>query len=1413
MKNTFLRLLVLLLFFTGFTVSGSNINTANLSYECTGTDQYKVTLEVFVECINGDNSLSSQNALSIFYESKKLGISDKILVLSKVPNLSDKWISLRCQTNFAATNCSSNGTERGIYKHVYEGTLNLSGFNETDDWFLYFQKNSRTSLNDFTITTLNQPFHCSVTLNSSVCNSSSKMNTIPIFKACIDKTEEFNLQLSDSDELRYRFETPKYTPTSNLAYNAGYSANRPISLTSDLVVNSEGKLVISATTLNEIGITTLVIEEWKNGKKIAETFKDIQIETFDCSNTPPTLSNFPNDTTNVQVCVGSKLDIGLTKNDAENGSSFFIQKADINNIFNTNSGKFSWKPTVANIGIHTFEIGVRDNACPYPEEVVKTFTIEVTALPVFDLGIGDTLNCNTGITYNPAITGNGPYTYEWRSKSSTNIISTDSNLVINSLGNLNSNTFDVIVTDKFGCINTDLVSLTHPIQADFLPIKRCFQDSSTFNNLTKSIKGNITSYEWNFDNPKSGISNSNKKSPVVLFPNIGDYTTTLTVKNDLGCTDVFSYDVKICAHPENVAYKRLDSCSLERIDGDGGVPFSDITDYEFNSCGRDSLYFGLFNMKSIDTLNPYDSFQYGPSSFGVKIKFDSAGFYKLEMRTVTEAKCVDTFATKFIIHPRPTIALRQSDINLNCDKPDTTLIVVLDSLEKGTGDLIYEWKKNGIDLDANKQFFIQDSSWADVNKTGVYTVNVIDSLACSYQRPLNIVYPLSADFRYSQVCELEDSMTFTEKGKSFFKLVEWKWDLGDGTPLKTFTNTSTYTHKYTNQDDYTVKLSLKDSTGCTANISHLVYNTFPIDTFSVNPVLATAFCENGKIIGQGNYPDSTLLAQGKSHIDLIYWSWNGVETNYSGASLGNGYNLEKTIPKNVDSLKVNYYILYNKHPEMGITTSCIRTPKAISQRIDEEIAGTFVINGNCTGDTLSVKFKSTSKSQITSWSWTFKERFSNTNAFAPSTDSIPAYEISKALAGKNYDIYLTTTDENGCYENFKGLPVKTTSISNVDPVSLTFEKTNLCLGESIKISSSEISDNNNPFLNTYFVYNLTTNETIFGGNFGNFQPAGKGNKFINDEYLPPFLKEGVNKVSIYVTYMNPPSIGSGGDTTYCGAYTDGEVTVYPAPKLAFEYESACAKDSITINNKSTIKIDEIIAWNWTLPDGSTTSDKNPSFTSNQGGINNISLEVTTRFGCSNNGENKINTTVYFYHTPIADFTIDSDVLEAFIDLPFESTSYVDGTNEEIKISTFDLGDGTFKTFTDETNASFLHSYPEIAIYNVTHKVVSNEGCEAEITKKVNLNTYLNIPTSFSPNKDGKNDDFGLIHKEIKDLQEYKIYNRWGELVFDGGNDPSARWDGTFRGQDQEVGVYILYVKASGAYNQEYNFKENITLIR
>jgi gliding motility-associated-like protein len=71
--------------------------------------------------------------------------------------------------------------------------------------------------------------------------------------------------------------------------------------------------------------------------------------------------------------------------------------------------------------------------------------------------------------------------------------------------------------------------------------------------------------------------------------------------------------------------------------------------------------------------------------------------------------------------------------------------------------------------------------------------------------------------------------------------------------------------------------------------------------------------------------------------------------------------------------------------------------------------------------------------------------------------------------------------------------------------------------------------------------------------------------------------------------------------------------------------------------------------------------------------------------------------------------------------------------------------------------------------------------------------YVFMPNAFSPNGDGFNDNIGpiLVGENVK-LTGYKIYNRWGNLIF-ASNDKGMYWDGKCNGVDQLVGTYIYTV--------------------
>jgi gliding motility-associated-like protein len=63
-----------------------------------------------------------------------------------------------------------------------------------------------------------------------------------------------------------------------------------------------------------------------------------------------------------------------------------------------------------------------------------------------------------------------------------------------------------------------------------------------------------------------------------------------------------------------------------------------------------------------------------------------------------------------------------------------------------------------------------------------------------------------------------------------------------------------------------------------------------------------------------------------------------------------------------------------------------------------------------------------------------------------------------------------------------------------------------------------------------------------------------------------------------------------------------------------------------------------------------------------------------------------------------------------------------------------------------------------------------------------------FPNAFTPDQDGSNDKFGAVGINVEKY-ELKIFNRWGELLFE-SNNITHKWDGTHNGTAVAVGVYV-----------------------
>lgn len=87
-----------------------------------------------------------------------------------------------------------------------------------------------------------------------------------------------------------------------------------------------------------------------------------------------------------------------------------------------------------------------------------------------------------------------------------------------------------------------------------------------------------------------------------------------------------------------------------------------------------------------------------------------------------------------------------------------------------------------------------------------------------------------------------------------------------------------------------------------------------------------------------------------------------------------------------------------------------------------------------------------------------------------------------------------------------------------------------------------------------------------------------------------------------------------------------------------------------------------------------------------------------------------------------------------------------------------------------------------------------------------------VPTAFTPNGDGKNDLFRPIGVGIKNFEYFRVYNRWGQLVFSTTTNGQG-WDGNIEGKPQATNTFVWIVKGTDYLDRPFFKKGSVTLIR
>lgn len=121
----------------------------------------------------------------------------------------------------------------------------------------------------------------------------------------------------------------------------------------------------------------------------------------------------------------------------------------------------------------------------------------------------------------------------------------------------------------------------------------------------------------------------------------------------------------------------------------------------------------------------------------------------------------------------------------------------------------------------------------------------------------------------------------------------------------------------------------------------------------------------------------------------------------------------------------------------------------------------------------------------------------------------------------------------------------------------------------------------------------------------------------------------------------------------------------------------------------------------------------------------------------------------------------------------------------------------------------------------TLTIVDANGCSASATVLVDLdrNRNIYIPNVFSPNGDGINDKFRVFAGlGVSSINFVRLYDRWGGKLFEETDllpdpDGTPGWDGNFRGEEMNPGVYLYLVEVEFQDGQVLLYRGDVTLLR
>jgi len=977
----------------------------------------------------------------------------------------------------------------------------------------------------------------------------------------------------------------------------------------------------------------------------------------------------------------------------------------------TGGSSYSWSPAGLNTAVinvspssnTTYTVTVTDtNGCSSSSNV----TVSVNPLPVANAGPDKSICAGASVTLNAT----GGLSYSWNPTGSTN-----SSINVSPVSTTD---YVVLITDANGCQQQDTVR----VAVHALPVVSAGPDQTICVGSTISITATgATSYSWNpggstsasiLSTPASGMNYivtgtdafgcqaidtmhvTVNTSPIVNMPatfvcagfsttlnagnpgstyswSTGDNTQTITV-TDSGSYMVFVTNATGCTTQGSVHVSQA-----------GGF----ITNPSNTSaCTGQSV--------TLDAGNPGCTYLWNTGATSQTIVVSNAATYSV---VVTDANgCSATINSNVNIYPNPVVTFSAPAACFGM----TNSFTDQSTITSGTIQ-VYSW-----DFGDGFSSSLRNPTHKYL-QTGTYTVSltVTSSNGCSgtVSKPVTVNPVPSADFSNTTVCRNQSTSFTNLSSVTGGSITSWSWSFGDGSN-SSIQNPS---HVYMISGNINVGLIVTSSNGCSDTIfKNINVKGLPVAAFSAPNVCAetpvqlsnTSYSMNGTIattqwnFGNGssssaNNPAATYTVDGSFTIQLIVTSSIGcsdtslqtvtiyplpvanfatspVCQNTAAAFVNNS-----TIASgSVSSVYWNFgdgsgsglgnptHLFANNgtYTINLVATSDHQCRDTVSQtlQIHPLPIAHFSAPDVCVNAIVSLQDSSTiSSGNVTSWSWDFGD-----NTASPIQSPAHIY----ATAG-TYNVALTVTSAFGCTNTYH---------SNVnifpDPVA-AFAGANVCYSNATQ------------FFNQSYVTGGSSFTSLWSYNDGTSSIAGNPSHIFNNA--------GTYNVTLTVTSSHG-----------CTNQVTHTLNVYAPPNALFSATNGCLGTQTAFIDSSTSANGTISSWHWEFGDGNVSNSSTPVHGYIQDGNYNVTLTVTTNYGCFDNTTGVVS--IFPVPTPViqsADACIGTPI--SFADVSANAFSNIGYA--------WDLGDGTFSA-----DSTVSHLFYSPGVYTVMLTTTNNFHCNS-----------------------------------------------------------------------------------------------------